>query len=219
MSGKTIAVLVLCLALGGGAVAAYFLLRGSGDGEPAPKEVLRPVPKGAATPEAVWEKLRDALVKKDKARFLSCFDGSDEELEGLGLIYEFQLASHAFRKAVVGAYGVDAWDAITDTGASCGAIRLETFPPEKAEWGHVEIRTEGDKATCMDPRNPWGFEVHLLRKGDVWLAVAKDIFTGKTLEIEAKVLREHQAEAGKGKLSLEELDQKLVQAFMQAMFE
>jgi len=115
-----------------------------------------------AGPRALLADWHASLVAGDKAAYLACFVGSEDELVLALALMEVVQASYAFHDAVMAAYGPEAWKVFQ---ASKGA-RVDLFPRDPNWTGTITLARMGDAAFgyLRTGRTP----LHMSREGAGW---------------------------------------------------
>ncbi|HUU10210.1 MAG TPA: hypothetical protein VM431_06675 [Phycisphaerae bacterium] len=115
-----------------------------------------------AGPRTLLADWHASLVAGDKAAYLSCFVGGEEELVLALALMEVVQASYAFHDAVLAAYGEGGWQAFQQ---SKGA-RVDLFPRDPNWTGTITLARMGDAAFgyLRTGRVP----LHMSREGAGW---------------------------------------------------
>jgi len=115
-----------------------------------------------AGPRALLMRWHQALVSGDKAQYLACFVGSEDELVLALAGLEAVQAAYAFHNAIVSTYGADAWRAFqTSDGAQIGLF------PRDTQWTRrVTVIRQGDIAFGYLPRGR--VPIHMSQVDGVW---------------------------------------------------
>ena len=113
-------------------------------------------------PRAAVVRWHHALADGDKAAYTSCFAGTEEELVLALAIFESAQAGYEFQKAVVAAYGQDAWKAFETSDAS----RVDIFPRDPSWPMRVTVVEMGGIALAYTPRGR--LPLHLTQSGGAW---------------------------------------------------
>jgi len=113
-------------------------------------------------PRAAVVRWHHALADGDKAAYTACFAGTEEDLVLALAIFESTQAAYEFQKAVVAAYGPDAWKAFETADAS----RVDIFPRDPSWPMRVTVVEMGGIALAYTPRGR--LPLHLVESGGAW---------------------------------------------------
>jgi len=115
-----------------------------------------------AGPQAALVRWHHALADGDKTQYLACFVGSQDEQVLALAIFESIQAAYEFQKAVVAAYGQDAWKVFETNDAT----RVDIFPRDPAWPARVTLARMGGAAVAYTPRGR--VPLHLSQVGGAW---------------------------------------------------
>jgi hypothetical protein len=144
------AIVLLALAAGGCAAA------------PESPAARTPPQADTAGPQAALVRWHHALADGDKTPYLACFVGSEDELVLALAIFESIQASYEFQKAVVAAYGPQAWKVFETDDAT----RVDIFPRDAAWPMRVTVVRMGAAALAYTPRGR--VPLHLSQVNGAW---------------------------------------------------
>jgi len=113
-------------------------------------------------PRAAVARWHHALADGDKAAYAACFAGTEEDLVLALAIFESTQAAYEFQKAVVAAYGQDAWKAFETADTS----RVDIFPRDPSWPLRVTVVEMGGIALAYTPRGR--LPLHLTTEGGAW---------------------------------------------------
>jgi len=113
-------------------------------------------------PRAAVVRWHHALADGDKAAYTACFAGTEVDLVLALAIFESTQAAYEFQKAVVAAYGPDAWKAFETADAS----RVDIFPRDPSWPMRVTVVEMGGIALAYTPRGR--LPLHLVESGGAW---------------------------------------------------
>jgi hypothetical protein len=101
-----------------------------------------------AGPRATLVRWHHALAAGDKAAYVACFVGTEEELVMVLAAFEAVQAAYEFQRAVTTAYGADAWKVFEASDAS----RIDVFPRDERWPARITVARTGSTALAYTPR-------------------------------------------------------------------
>jgi hypothetical protein len=139
------------------------------------KDESAPPPQASQGPEvrAAAQNVFSLLFDGTRAQFLSCFYGTQPDLNAVGIIFDFNRTSMNFQRDFIKAYGPAAWPASQNGPTDPAAEKKKRID----EIDRSELQIDGDQATLANttPGSEKQSPLRLVKTGGVWKVQASSL--------------------------------------------